>query len=112
MQVLKTAHSLAVLVGRGVTVKSGVWRSGGLAVGLIDYLLSFLELDDIDDQIPITAVKPSVTSSPIAPIPAVVESSAEKLKEQHFSILYGDTVAATSRSWVRTQRCKPSKIKG
>lgn len=34
---------------------------------------------------PAAAVEPSVTSSPIAPTPAV------ELKEQHFSILYGDT---------------------
>jgi len=40
---------------------------------------------------PVTAVEPSVTSSPIAPTPAVVEPPAVELKEQHFSILYGDT---------------------
>ncbi|TAK52336.1 MAG: BREX system Lon protease-like protein BrxL [Gammaproteobacteria bacterium] len=42
-------------------------------------------------QAPVTAVEPSVTSSPIAPTPAVVEPPAVELKEQHFSILYGDT---------------------
>lgn len=40
---------------------------------------------------PAAAVEPSVTSSPIAPTPAVVEPPAVELKEQHFSILYGDT---------------------
>lgn len=36
------------------------------------------------------SVEPSVTSSPIAPKPGVVEPPAVGLKEQHFSILYGD----------------------
>jgi ATP-dependent Lon protease len=40
---------------------------------------------------PAAAVEPSVTSSPIAPTPTVVEPPAVELKEQHFSILYGDT---------------------
>jgi ATP-dependent Lon protease len=40
---------------------------------------------------PAAAVEPSVTSSPIAPTPAVVAPPAVELKEQHFSILYGDT---------------------
>ncbi len=42
-------------------------------------------------QAPVTAVEPSVTLSPNAPTPAVVEPPAVALKEQHFSILYGDT---------------------
>lgn len=40
---------------------------------------------------PAAALEPSVTSSPIAPTPAVVAPPAVELKEQHFSILYGDT---------------------
>jgi ATP-dependent Lon protease len=40
---------------------------------------------------PAAAAEPSVTSSPVAPTPAVVASPAVELKEQHFSILYGDT---------------------
>jgi len=42
-------------------------------------------------QAPVTAVEPSVTLSPNAPKLAVVEPPAVELKEQHFSILYGDT---------------------
>ena len=40
---------------------------------------------------PAAAVEPLVTSSPIAATPAVVAPPAVELKEQHFSILYGDT---------------------
>jgi ATP-dependent Lon protease len=40
---------------------------------------------------PTVAAEPSLAPSPIAPTPAVVEPPAVELKEQHFSILYGDT---------------------
>ena len=40
---------------------------------------------------PIVATEPPAAPSPIAPTPAVVAPPAVELKEQHFSILYGDT---------------------
>nr|BAH90523.1 hypothetical protein [uncultured bacterium] len=40
---------------------------------------------------PIVATEPSTVPSPLAPTPAVVAPPAGELKEQHFSILYGDT---------------------
>ena len=40
---------------------------------------------------PIVAAEPLTAPSPIAPTPAVVAPPAVELKEQHFSILYGDT---------------------
>ena len=39
----------------------------------------------------IVAAETSVAASPITPTPAVVAPPAVELKEQHFSILYGDT---------------------
>lgn len=39
---------------------------------------------------PAPAAAPSATSSPIAPSPALLELPPIELKEQHFSILYGD----------------------
>lgn len=39
----------------------------------------------------IVAAEPSTAPSPIPPTPAVVAPPAVELKEQHFSILYGDT---------------------
>ncbi|MDS1042637.1 BREX system Lon protease-like protein BrxL [Pseudomonas aeruginosa] len=40
---------------------------------------------------PIVATAPSATPLPILPIPPVVAPPAAELKEQHFTILYGDT---------------------
>lgn len=40
---------------------------------------------------PIVATESSMAPSPIAPTPVVVAPPAVELKEQHFSILYGDT---------------------
>jgi len=40
---------------------------------------------------PTVEAEPSATESPIAPIPAVVAPESVELKEQHFTILYGDT---------------------
>ncbi|HBP6331104.1 BREX system Lon protease-like protein BrxL [Pseudomonas aeruginosa] len=40
---------------------------------------------------PIVATEPSAAPSPIAPTPAVLTPPAAELKEQHFTILYGDT---------------------
>ncbi len=40
---------------------------------------------------PTVEAEPSATESPIAPIPAVVTPESVELKEQHFTILYGDT---------------------
>ncbi|MHB1705296.1 MAG: BREX system Lon protease-like protein BrxL [Acidithiobacillus sp.] len=40
---------------------------------------------------PIVAAEPSTARSPIPPTPAVVAPPASEIKEQHFSILYGDT---------------------
>ena len=40
---------------------------------------------------PIVAAEPLTAPSPIVPTPAVVAPPAVELKEQHFSILYGDT---------------------
>lgn len=40
---------------------------------------------------PTVEAEPSATESPIAPIPAVVVPESVELKEQHFTILYGDT---------------------
>lgn len=40
---------------------------------------------------PIVATEPSAVPLPIPPTPAVVAPPASELKEQHFSILYGDT---------------------
>jgi ATP-dependent Lon protease len=40
---------------------------------------------------PAAAVEPSVAPSPIAPPPVVVAPTPVETKEQHFSILYGDT---------------------
>ncbi|WP_049622253.1 BREX system Lon protease-like protein BrxL [Frateuria defendens] len=40
---------------------------------------------------PIVAAEPSTALSPIPPTPPVVAPPAVELKEQHFSILYGDT---------------------
>lgn len=50
-----------------------------------------VEAQPVVHTAPAAAVEPSVTSSPIVPTPAVVAPPAVDLKEQHFSILYGDS---------------------
>lgn len=50
-----------------------------------------VEVQPAVQPVPASTVEPSVTLSPLAPTPVVVESPTVELKEQHFSILYGDT---------------------
>lgn len=50
-----------------------------------------VEAQPVSQPAPIVATEPSMVPSPIAPTPAVVAPPAVELKEQHFSILYGDT---------------------
>ncbi|MBA0014159.1 MAG: BREX system Lon protease-like protein BrxL [Nitrosospira sp.] len=50
-----------------------------------------VEAQSAGQPAPTVAAEPSVAPSPIAPTPAVVAPPAVELKEQHFSILYGDT---------------------
>lgn len=50
-----------------------------------------VEVQSAVQPAPIVAAEPSTASSPIPPTSAVVAPAASELKEQHFSILYGDT---------------------
>ena len=50
-----------------------------------------VEVQPAVQQAPTVAADASVARSPIAPTPAVVAPTLVELKEQHFSILYGDT---------------------
>lgn len=50
-----------------------------------------VEAQPVEQPASIVATEPSTVPSPIAPTPAVVAPPAVELKEQHFSILYGDT---------------------
>ncbi|AVO50656.1 BREX system Lon protease-like protein BrxL [Melaminivora suipulveris] len=50
-----------------------------------------IEVQPVVQPAPIVATEPSVAPSPIAPTPAVLAPPAPELKEQHFTILYGDT---------------------
>lgn len=50
-----------------------------------------VEVQSAVQPAPIVAAEPSTTPSPIPPTSAVVAPAASELKEQHFSILYGDT---------------------
>ncbi|ODU51110.1 MAG: TIGR02688 family protein [Thiobacillus sp. SCN 63-374] len=50
-----------------------------------------IEVQPAVQPAPIVATEPAAAPSPIAPTPAVVAPPALELKEQHFTILYGDT---------------------
>lgn len=50
-----------------------------------------VEVQPVSQPAPIVATEPSMAPSTIAPTPVVVAPPAVELKEQHFSILYGDT---------------------
>jgi len=50
-----------------------------------------VEVQSAVQPAPIVVAEPSTTPSPIPPTSAVVAPAASELKEQHFSILYGDT---------------------
>lgn len=50
-----------------------------------------VEAQPVSQPAPIVATEPSMAPSTIAPTPVVVAPPAVELKEQHFSILYGDT---------------------
>lgn len=54
-------------------------------------LSGVVEAQSVGEPAAIVATEPSTAPSPIAPTPAVAAPSAVELKEQHFSILYGDT---------------------
>ena len=59
-------------------------HAGGQPVGVV-------EVQPAVQQAPAVAAEAPVARSPIAPTPAVVARTLAELKEQHFSILYGDT---------------------
>jgi ATP-dependent Lon protease len=50
-----------------------------------------VEAQPVGQPAPIVATEPSTVPSPIAPTAVVVAPPASELKEQHFTILYGDT---------------------
>lgn len=50
-----------------------------------------VQAQPVSQPAPIVATEPSIAPSTIAPTPVVVAPPVVELKEQHFSILYGDT---------------------
>ena len=50
-----------------------------------------VEVQPAEQSAPIVSTEPSAVPLPIAPTPTVVSPPAAELKEQHFTILYGDT---------------------
>ena len=50
-----------------------------------------VEVQPAVQSAPIVSTEPSAVPLPIAPTPTVVSPPAAELKEQHFTILYGDT---------------------